>query len=465
LLETELNKKQREEMEVVCSCSETLHALIDDILDYSKIESGKMNLELRPISITDLLESSVRAFAEAASQKGLHLSTHLDPRIPKNLLGDPIRIRQIITNFVGNAIKFTANGQVAVDAILEWEQDGGVIVRVGVSDTGIGLSKTQIDSLFQSFVQADSSITRRFGGTGLGLAICKQLAEMMGGQVGVESKEGAGSRFWFTVKLGIETEHGVAEKAAAAQAKKDAKTEMLLPSNARILVAEDTATNQIVIRAVLEKFGIVAHIVNNGVEAVAALEKDCFDLVLMDVHMPIMDGMAATRAIRSSESDRNSRLPVIALTASVSADERQRYLEAGMNDVLSKPVELEQFKTILQKWLNVPLFDAKKLVARLVGDRELAHEVVKRFLADTPNDLSKLEAAVISGEHQSIREHAHGIKGLLGIVASEVVHETAVELESAASQCNGVRCLELIATLRKQYQQLAAQLLEWDKSQ
>jgi PAS domain S-box-containing protein len=495
IMETALGDKQREEMEVVLSCAETLQGLIDDILDFSKIEAGKMSLEPRSICLAELLERSVRSFGEAASQKGLELTTFVDPRLPKILMGDPIRIRQIVTNFVGNAIKFTAAGKVTVSALLESQDSASADVLVSVIDTGIGVSKVQMESLFSSFVQADSSISRRFGGTGLGLSISKQLAEMMGGHVGAESQEGVGSRFWFTLKMPYSSEEICNESLSNEQKERRVNGEAASYAAARVLVAEDTVTNQIVIRAVLEEFGIAPHIVSNGQDALSALAAAPYDLVLMDVHMPVMDGMTASRALRGTSYVQNAKVPIVALTASVSIEERQRYHEAGMDDVLGKPVDFHQFAAVLEKWLgskslaqnraeNVEpfasdkadtkdyknfdrayIFNKKMFIEGLLDNVDLAHRVVKKFFDEGRQHYADLEKALLENEHQLIRAHAHALKGLSGVVASKAVQHAAAALESAARHGEEAHFSELSANLRASWTRLEDELSKWDQDE
>ncbi len=332
VLDRELPEEQREHLNTARKCGLSLLAVVNETLDLSKIGAGRMKLEMISFDPREVADSCREVLALAAMEKGLELTCEVAPAVPNRLLGDPFRLRQIVMNLLGNAVKYTDQGSVRLRV------DGSL--RLDVIDTGIGIPEDKLASIFDEFVQADSSITRRYGGTGLGLAIAKKLAELHGGRIWVESEVGRGSAFH--VELPME-----------AAAPSDAGQEMPL----RILVVEDNPVNQQVVAGLLGKRGYRASAVNNGREALAALESATFDLIFMDVQMPELDGLEATRLIRRDK--RWLALPIVGLTAHAMAGDRERCLEAGMNDYLAKPVRLHTLLGIVRKYspaANEPRF-------------------------------------------------------------------------------------------------------------
>jgi signal transduction histidine kinase/DNA-binding NarL/FixJ family response regulator len=314
--------------------------ILNDILDLSKIEAGQMPIERISFSMRQEIDTALSMFEPVAKQNGIQFNREIDQGLPQWLIGDPTRFRQIVTNLVGNAFKFTAAGSVTVSAHYSTDAGRKGTVRVTVADTGIGMDEKARAKVFARFSQADASTTRRYGGTGLGLAICRELATAMGGRIGVESKPGQGSTFWFE----LPAEDGV--EPAWLKAQKKAHVAPSRPLN--ILVAEDHPVNQKVLRALLGPTGHELHFVSDGVQAISAVEAGAFDVVLMDVHMPVMDGVAATRQIRSLAGD-IARIPIIALTANAMAGDREHYIEAGMSDYVSKPVQLDDLLEALAR--------------------------------------------------------------------------------------------------------------------
>ncbi|WP_407355984.1 PAS domain S-box protein [Methanolobus sp. WCC5] len=345
LLETEMNDAQRHYIDIVQRSGASLLNLIEDVLDLSKIDAGKLELEKLDFNLQDLLKDFVDTMSLRAHSKGIKLSYDLEEDVPLLLKGDPGRLTQILTNLTGNAIKFTTEGEVAIHISIESLQDDTVMLRFEVTDTGIGISEDTIDLIFEKFTQADASNTRRFGGSGLGLAISKQLAEMMDGQIGVISEVEKGSEFWFTVRL---------DKQSQTVEIANSENATLLQSGnhmLNLLLVEDDIYNQKVAQEMLMKLGFNVNAVNNGMEAIKALETRSYDLVLMDVQMPEMDGMEATRQIRSPESRViNRNIPIIALTAHAMQGDRERFIEAGMDDYLSKPITLKALRELLDRW-------------------------------------------------------------------------------------------------------------------
>ncbi|MFH0945197.1 MAG: ATP-binding protein, partial [Planctomycetota bacterium] len=372
LLDTDLSDEQRRYAETVQSSAESLLGLINDILDFSKVEAGKLDLETLDFDLQVLLDDFSGMMAFRAHEKGLEFTCTAAPEVPTSLQGDPGRLRQVLNNLAGNAVKFTHEGEIAVRAGLESETKTSAVVRFSVRDSGIGIPADKLHMLFQQFTQVDTSTTRQYGGTGLGLAISKQLTKLMGGEIGVNSEVGKGSEFWFTACLQkqLQREHEVLPPIHlrgapilvsvlddhAPEEERSMITQrsiLKIRSDAgRILLAEDNLVNQTVALALLQKLGLKADAVANGAEAVRALETIPYALVLMDCQMPEMDGFEATALIRDPLSRvRNHDIPVIAMTARAMQGDREECLKAGMNDYLSKPVDPQVLAEILDAWL------------------------------------------------------------------------------------------------------------------
>ncbi|MDO9473326.1 MAG: ATP-binding protein [Caulobacter sp.] len=328
----ELGIRQRERLGVIRESGELLLSVINDVLDLSKIEAGRLELAVCDFSLDEMAEGAVSAFQVMATDKGLRFGVAVDPGAAGWWTGDPDRIRQVLNNLLSNAIKFTVEGAVAVRFALG--PNGGL--RLTVSDTGIGIAQDKLPTLFEKFIQADNSTTRRFGGTGLGLAICRELTQLMGGQVTARSIEDEGSTFVVDLPL----PRGAAPRAVEPA---EAAAEPQGQRRLRILAAEDNATNQKVLQAVLEPLDVNLRIVADGREAVDAWRTGGFDLILMDIQMPVMDGVEAARAIRAAEvSERLPRTPILALTANALVHQVEAYLAAGMDGHVSKPIELKR---------------------------------------------------------------------------------------------------------------------------
>ncbi len=368
LLDTPLTPEQREYTEAVRRSGEALLAIINDILDFSKIEAGRLELEAIDFDLPAIVEDSLDMLAERAQGKGLDLARVIQPDVPRVVTGDPGRLRQVLLNLVGNAIKFTHEGGVVVRVSRTGGDETGA-VRFEVADTGIGIASEAQGRLFQPFSQADTSTTRRYGGTGLGLVICRRLAEAMGGAMGVESEPGRGSTFWFTVavKAGAEApapfgtispsigalggDH--VPPTAVARARPAESTAAGAARSLCILVAEDNAVNQRVAVRMLEKAGHHVDLVSNGREAVEVLGSKPYDLVLMDCLMPQMDGFEATRAIRAAEVGTDRHVPIVALTANAMQRDREECLAAGMDDYLTKPFTKQALTAALERWTEL----------------------------------------------------------------------------------------------------------------
>ena len=350
LLTSDLSPQQLEYTETINASAEHLMTLIDDVLDLSKIEAGKLDLTSTPFQLRGFLDSGVRVLAYRAEDKGLSLNWHVDEAVPDRLIGDPVRLRQIVLNLANNAIKFTDSGEITISVALAEDESDAVTLRFEVKDMGIGISEEDQATIFDSFSQIDSSTRRRHGGSGLGLSICKQLCELMGGEIGVNSRSGQGSTFWFTAVF--DKQQSDTEKAAPAAA--STRTSDNSPASTeikgRVLLVEDHVVNQKVALHMLRLLGYEATLAASGREALDAVAESSYDIILMDCQMPGMDGFETTQALRARES--GVRTPIIAMTAHSMEGDRKRCLDAGMDDYMSKPVRMEILKETLQKWLQ-----------------------------------------------------------------------------------------------------------------
>jgi len=353
LLATELDPEQRQCAELVRQSAGALLAVINDILDLSKIEAGELRLDDVPFAVDACLREAVGLLGPQAQARGLPVILHLDPAVPARVRGDPGRLRQVILNLVNNAIKFTEHGEIIVRATVEETRGPGVRIAFEVTDTGIGIPGDRQQEMFRPFIQGDASTTRRYGGSGLGLAICKQLVEAMGGSIGVQSRLGEGSRFFFSCRF--EPCPDPADPAAAdppyppGPAGPGPAPRADIPRDCRILVVEDHPVNQRVAVRMLEKLGYRSDVAENGRQALEALSRAPYDLVFMDCQMPEMDGFETTRELRRREVE-GARAVVIAMTAHALKGDRERCLSAGMDDYVSKPVSFASFKSILDRY-------------------------------------------------------------------------------------------------------------------
>jgi PAS domain S-box-containing protein len=465
LLRTDLDEAQQRYAAIAQDSGRTLLALIDDILDLSKIEAGKVVLENRGFDLRRTLEDVVRLLHGRADEKGLEIHTRAAPEIPRLLSGDSRRLSQVLTNLCANAVKFTDRGGITLAAALDAAPDSGgdrkVTVRFTVADTGIGIRKDQAARLFAPFTQADVSTTRKYGGTGLGLAICRQLVETMGGNIGVDSEEGQGSVFWFTAVFGRANSGEEARSEWRDERAGEPRAVALAGRTPRILVADDNLTNRVVVRAQLQKLGYEANAVNNGAEAVQAVAQGGYDLVLMDCQMPVMDGFEATRHRKSIHPD----IPIIALTANAFEEDRDQCL-SEMNYFIAKPVDLDRLADVLSRWLSVPappgpghqieeasrdgvkidsgVFNAEDLLERVMGERPLAELIVKEFLEDTPARLSNLRRLLDEDDAQGARSQAQTLKSAAVRVAAGGVGAIALALEQAGTDGQLDRCSQLL---------------------
>ncbi len=610
ILDTDLTTEQEEYAETIKNSAQSLLSIINDILDFSKIESGKLDLETLDFDLRTTLEDLSDSLALSAHTKGLELLCWIEPEVPALLRGDPGRLRQILTNLLNNAIKFTSSGEVSLRVSLDEEDAAGARIRFEVKDTGIGIPKDKIAALFQPFTQVDASMTRRYGGTGLGLSISRQLTERMGGDIGVESEEGKGSTFWVSLPLvkqtGLrksvedvdiniaenrilvvddnETNHRILtgmldswncrhdnafdaasamEKLRSAASQKTpfrvALLDMFMPGmdgealgrkikedpllrdthlvmmtsvgkrgdatrlertgfgayltkpikqsllhdclatvmtqkpgepsvrnrivtrhtvaedrkrRVRILLVEDNPVNQKVTVKLLEKMGYRVDAVDNGKEALTALETLPYTLVLMDVQMPEMDGIEATRQIRLAvRAVQNPNVPIIALTAHATKEHRKQCLDAGMNDYLAKPVQPDELAKAISRWAlnlsDVPgertagktakqgaAFNPSALLERLGGDEKAYEEIVCLFLQDAPRQLRSLQETVRHGDMATARRQAHTLKGASGNVGATELEKLLLKTERACEQGNVKEAARMLDRVNAEFEKL-----------
>jgi len=464
-----------------------LLTILNDILDFSKVEAGKLELEALELDVHSLVEDIVELLAVPAKKKGLDLVALVDAEIPRALIGDPGRLRQVLTNLVGNAIKFTTTGRIIVRAHQSQLADGARTLHFAVIDTGIGLDPEVLPTLFQPFVQADGSMARRYGGTGLGLAIVKQMCTLMGGTVTVESERGKGSTFSCTVRLrdastptmgarltnSIRVGHTVESVSSAERASGERIGQIGSISPARpnvegrrILLAEDNEINREVAVGMLAELGCTIEIARDGREVVRWLERASFDVVLMDCQMPIMDGFEATRELRRREAigDR-PRVAIIALTANALAGDRERCLEAGMDAFLSKPFQRQELLDSVCSFLEgaaevatgeangVSPLDPQALDALRALQRPGRPDVLKRlvemFMATTPSELQAIDAAVRASDFSTAVRLAHKLKSSTGYLGAMALSKLLATIEREAK--NGAVALEHLAWLHAEH--------------
>jgi len=349
LLETTLDPTQREYAEIIRASSAALLGIVNDVLDFSKIEAGKLELETVELSPHALAQEVAAMLAAQASAKGLSIKVVSTAAVPQFVRGDALRLRQCLINLVGNSIKFTQHGVIAVNLSVQSASVANTVVRFEVRDQGMGIAAEALPKLFEPFVQADTSATRRFGGTGLGLSIVRRLVAIMRGDVGVASEVGSGSRFWFDVPLDVCARKSMRLPMSEVQPAQIAATGATDTPLRRVLVVEDNIVNQKVAQRFLERLGCKVTLADNGAQAVELVRREPFELVLMDLQMPVMDGIEAARVIREREVE-DRRIPIVALTAHAMVGERERCVDAGMDDFLTKPLLMERLRQVLQRF-------------------------------------------------------------------------------------------------------------------
>jgi signal transduction histidine kinase/CheY-like chemotaxis protein/HPt (histidine-containing phosphotransfer) domain-containing protein len=480
-LESELNEEQRGYLTTVKSSAEALLSVINDILDFSKIEASRMELEKIDLDVRTTAFTTLETMRVQAVRKALYLVCDIDPKLPDLVIGDPNRLRQIIVNLVGNALKFTDRGGITVRIVEESREARQIAVHFMVSDTGIGIPPDRQSSVFQAFTQVDDSTTRKYGGTGLGLTICRQLVEMMGGRIWVESRLGEGSTFHFTAKFGLDARKTLAENGAAPAAGKNAPEPLDgnadRPAPLDILLAEDHPVNQQVAVKLLTRQGHRVVVANNGREAVSLSEHRNFDIILMDIQMPEIGGYEATAEIRKREDGSGKRTPIVAMTAHAMKGTREACLEAGMDGYVSKPIRLkdlldaiaaatrtkapqpEKGQSVANSIPRSTVLDREAALAFLQGDAGLLSELAHVFLDDLPCQLQRMQAALKQGDAQMLSRTAHYLKGAAGNFAAPAVSASATRLETAAATSDLISAAQAFEELETAIEQLTPELI------
>ncbi len=448
----DLSATQRAQLDKIDASAQTLLGIIEDILDFSRIEAGKLSLETTPFAWAPVSRQLAGLFVDRAREKGVELAFDYAPDFPDILVGSPLRLKQVLTNLIGNALKFTPRGgRVTVSGyVVDWQTEDQALVGFKVSDTGIGIPQDKLAVIFESFTQSDDSTSRRYGGTGLGLAICKQIVEMMGGRIQVVSGEEVGSDFSFTVPMAVGGDLPV--QAVEAPSHPDL-------AGIRILVVEDHPINQEVVQNLLADEGIRVFLADSGPAALASVAETDFDAVLMDIQMPGMDGLETTRRIRAARPDRTG-MPIIAMTAHALPEERDKCLAAGMVDVVTKPLDLKTFFSTLARWLQegdappvrpaaasppetvpeetgkapfpatLPGIDVAEAMERLRGNRRLLGRLVGQLVAEYGDVADRLRALLSAGRRAEAQMIAHTLKGVAGNCAARFLYEVAAAIEA-----------------------------------
>jgi len=445
---TNLETEQKENLDTAKSCAKSLLRIINDILDFSKLEAGKLVIENLNFDLKNLTDELLRTLSPAAIKKGLKLSVIFSPAVPRIVSGDPSRIRQILNNLIDNGVKFTEKGVVALSITELSRTNDEVELMFSVADTGIGISTGDINKLFQTFSQLDGSITRKFGGTGLGLTISKRLVEMMGGKIWVDSKKGKGSTFFFTVKFKI---------ATAAEIPRRQEVQSFVASKPlNILLVEDDILGRQVITRMLQQMSHTVEGAENGVEALALLEVRKYDLVLMDIQMPKMDGVETTKRIRKAELTTKAHLPIIALTAHALSGDRERFLAVGMDEYVAKPFQMSELFHLLEDFSakiaahgvdNLAVSADGDLVLRAPKGTELKADELKNF-HNIAILSQQIELALGSDDMILVEGIAHRIKDLANEIDADELKSAAFKVELAARRSKAQAALEQISQIK-----------------
>ena len=450
VLDGELTPRQRDFLQNAHTSAGALLGILNDILDYSKIEAGHMQIEQVPLRLEETLKNVANLFSAQIAEKGLKVFFEIAPDVPDRIIGDPVRLTQVLGNLLGNAVKFTEHGEICIKVEMVTRDHATQRLRFAVRDTGIGLTREQAALLFQPFAQADSSITRKYGGTGLGLSICQRLVALMGGEIGVSGVVGQGSTFTFTIQAGI------AEFCGQEQEQARGTTAQSL-QGVRILLVEDNAINRQVAAEFLRRRGAVLALALHGGEALERVRNESYDAVLMDLHMPTMDGFEATRLIR--ELPQGKALPIIAMTAAVMQEDRDHCTAAGMTDFIAKPINPDEMARVLLKWVHggaggeqpgvaaangaastivapLPGFDLAAALRRLDGNQGLLNRLLLDFAAEQAQTPAQLDVLLQAGENAQAATLLHNIKGVAGNLGASALAEAAQKLEEALNTGN-----------------------------
>ena len=482
LSDTPTNPEQQKYITSIQEATSNLRVIINDILDISAIESGKLRFEKIGFKPNHQVSAVINAFSLQAREKGVHLLEDIDPKTRTVVLGDPVRLNQILMNLVSNALKFTYEGQITVITEMLRQRNGRCTIAFTVRDTGIGIPDDKFEEIFESFKQADTSVTRRFGGTGLGLTICKQLTELQGGTITVESEVGQGSAFRFTIPYDKGTDADLQKSSQKNPGKTIAHDKQPL-KGMQILLVEDNDINRIYARNIIMKRGCDVDIAENGLIALEKIRKKDYDAVLMDVQMPVMDGLEACKSIRNKFTHPKSSVPIIALTANAIKGDAEKCLAAGMNDYLSKPFEPDDLYKVLLKFLNpatdtlnndknskqdmsehqkqqseiVEQADLSYLHTICDGDTAFMSEMVNSFIKDTPLTLDQLKTEIEKQNWEQAGRLAHKIKPSVQLIGLKATYEWLKNMEILSKTDEAV--VELPRLLSQVEKSIASNLL------
>jgi PAS domain S-box-containing protein len=470
-LDSDLTTDQRQQLETVRDSARNLLGILNDILDISRVEAGKLALRVVPFDPRAPVDEAVQTLAGRAHAKRLELAATVAPDVPRTVAGDPLRLQQILVNLIGNAVKFTSAGSISVRV----EAGRSDEIHFSVADTGIGIRADQRERVFDAFTQGDQAPTQEYGGTGLGLAICRQLVELMNGRIWVESELGRGSTFHVTVPLPAACAADRTPPRPPGAAPRPDVPERPL----RLLVAEDNPVNRQVAVRMLAKLGHTVKVVENGRLALEEATQHRFDAVLMDVQMPEMDGLAATRAIRSAERETGDHVPIIALTAHVMSGDAERCLAAGMDAHLPKPIDLGSLREALAALARVPTtqtaggagaapapdpdaaaspVDLEAVLDRLGGDRDIVHEVIGALLREVPKLLSSVRSSAEAHDAPGLARAAHSLRGALLNVGATAAALAALDVERIGQAGDLARAEPACATLAREVGRATAAL-------
>lgn len=460
LLQTELSAEQQDYISKLRNASQNLLHIINDILDFSKIEKGKIDIEAIPFNLKKTLKDSVSLFESLAEQKGIFLKLLIDEEVPDSVIGDPIRINQVINNILSNAVKFTNQGSIEIMLRLQDQDDISSSILLTISDTGIGMSTETISRLFQPFMQADSSTTKKYGGSGLGLAITHNLVKMMNGTIDVTSREGKGSQF--RIKLVLQ-KSDIDSLCDQNENNRIPEHDFLIPGKQlNVLVVEDNNLNLMFLITALEKLHMVCDTASNGELAVKKAAENCYDLILMDCQLPVMDGYTASEKIRNLTTP-NGRVPIIALTANATPEDKSRCLQAGMNDYLAKPINLNDLcqkivkaaDPVSESHLNAARYDraVDSLIREMHFTAREARRIINEFYLMIPDYLQNMELAYRKQDRIEIATLAHQLKGITCNLRLRELQTASTRLETAAK--------EEAAEINQDYDKLMIILLEY----
>ncbi len=508
LLDTSLDREQRQFAQTIQSSADSLLNIINDILDFSKIEAGKLAFEAIDFDLRNTLEEIVPLFVERTRTQKIDLCVDVDLDVPQVVCGDPGRLRQVLLNLVSNALKFTERGTVRINVGVHARTTASTELRFAVTDTGIGITPDKLKGLFKAFTQADVSTARTHGGTGLGLAICKQLVGLMGGEIGADSTVGLGSKFWFTARFNDATQRdmlsgggleglrvlnrppaeqtGTVNGAPPAVLIETTLTQLGFGNGngansgrRRVLVAEDDLVNQMVTAHHLQKLGYEVETVKDGHEVLARLAQHHFDLVLMDCQMPRMNGFEAVAEIRRDQARSYSRVPVVGLSASAMTEECDRCLAAGMNDYLTKPFKPEQMYDLLQRWAPLaairPLATARLAPTPVALDRSVLNELrqlddegegslftelVTNFLAETPRRITEMSTSIERADGEALAGVAHKLRGSSGCYGALRLADLCQSLEQHAQSAAFDLAARTLTMIETEFEKVASLLRE-----